>query len=75
VLSRDYMEFLDDLEADPTYRQNVNIFKDPANINTPVDDDDADPTAPQITLEEMLDDLHIDDEEMGEPSNMAEGGS
>lgn len=62
---RDYHEFLDDLEEDPLLRQNVNIYKDPKNINMPVDADDADdPHAPGITLEEMLDDLQLEDEPM-----------
>lgn len=69
------MEFLEDLEADPAMRQNVNIFKDPNNINIPVDADDVDdPNAPHITLEEMLDDLQIEDDPMdggeGESSNV-----
>lgn len=64
-ICRDYHEFLDDLEEDPLLRQNVNIYKDPKNINLPVDIDDADdPNAPGITLEEMLDDLQIEDDPM-----------
>lgn len=56
---------MDDLEEDPLLRQNVNIYKDPKNINLPVDIDDADdPNAPGITLEEMLDDLQIEDDPM-----------
>lgn len=47
-------------------RQNVNIFKDSTKI-IPVDTNDmADPCLPQITLDEMLDDLVLDDEEMSE---------
>ncbi|XP_034256825.1 60S ribosomal export protein NMD3 [Thrips palmi] len=65
--NRDYHEFLDDLEEDPLLRQNVNIYKDPKNINMPVDADDADdPDAPGITLDEMLDDLQIEDDPMDE---------
>lgn len=64
--SRDYNEFLDDLEADPQLRQNVNIFKDSTKV-MPVDiNDGMDPSEPRITLEEMLDDLVLDDVEMGE---------
>lgn len=63
---RDYNEFLDDLEEDPTLRQNVNIFKDTSK-QIPVDHyDTIDPDAPHITLEEMLDDLVINDVEMAE---------
>lgn len=62
----DYNEFLEDLEEDPALRQNVNIFKDKTK-QIPVDVNDMeDPSAPRITLEEMLDDLVIDDVEMGE---------
>lgn len=63
---RDYNEFLDDLEEDPALRQNVNIFKDSSKVIGVDTNDDIDPSAPQITLEEMLDDLVLDDVEMGE---------
>lgn len=71
----DYNQFLEDLEEDPQLRQNVNIFKDQARQQAqqqqqpsmPVDVDDMlDPSVPRITLEEMLDDLLLDDDEMGE---------
>lgn len=63
----DYNEFLEDLEEDPDMRQNVNIFKDSRKQALPVDTNDmADDMLPQITLEEMLDDLVIDDVEMGD---------
>lgn len=46
-------------------RQNVNIFRD-ANKQIPVDTNDMDdPSVPKITLEEMLDDLNLEDVEMG----------
>ncbi|XP_063707071.1 60S ribosomal export protein NMD3 [Culicoides brevitarsis] len=63
----DYNEFLEDLEEDPTLRQNVNIFKD-SKKQIPVDTNDMDDqNAPRVTLEEMLDDLVIgDDVEMGD---------
>lgn len=62
----DYNEFLEDLEEDPALRQNVNIFRD-KNKQIPIDSNDiTDPTAPRITLEEMLDDLVLDDVEMAE---------
>lgn len=49
-------------------RQRVNIYKDSKKQQMPVDTDDMDdPGAPQITLEEMLDDLQIsNDVEMSE---------
>lgn len=62
---RDYNDFLEELEEDPHMRQNVNIYKDKTK-SMPVDTNDMeDPMAPVITLEEMLDDLVIDDVEMG----------
>lgn len=66
-IEADYNEFLEDLEEDPEMRQNVNIFKDAAKQSMPVDVNDmADPSVPRITLEEMLDDLVLDDVEMGD---------
>ncbi|KAJ3641156.1 hypothetical protein Zmor_027673 [Zophobas morio] len=64
--TRDYNEFLDDLEEDPDLRQNINIFKDNSK-QIPVDStDETDETIPRITLAEMLDDLVIDDVEMAD---------
>lgn len=63
--NNDYNEFLDELEEDPEMRQNINIFRDTSK-QIPVDTDEIDPSIPQITLEEMLDDLVIDDTEMAE---------
>jgi len=63
----DYLEFLDDLEEDPAYRQNVNIFRDKSKQQIAVDVDDlGDETIPHITLDEMLDDLNLEDVEMSE---------
>ena len=51
------------MEEDPTYRQNVNIFKDENAQTTAVSTDEMeDPTYPRITLAEMLEDLHIEEE-------------
>lgn len=62
---RDYNQFLEDLEEDPQLRQNINIFRD-SSKQIPVDTNDMDdPSVPKITLEEMLDDLNIEDVEMG----------
>lgn len=48
-------------------RAHINIFKDAKKQQTAVDVNDLDdPSAPQITLEEMLDDLVLDDVEMGD---------
>lgn len=63
----DYNEFLDDLEEDPEMRQHINIFKDAKKQQIAVDVNDmVDPSAPQITLEEMLDDLVLCDVEMAD---------
>ncbi|XP_050074442.1 60S ribosomal export protein NMD3 [Anopheles maculipalpis] len=65
-IENEYNEFLEDLEEDPELRQNVNIFRD-KNKQIPVDTNDMeDPSVPRITLEEMLDDLVLEDEEMGD---------
>ena len=57
----DYNEFLQDLEEDPDLRQNINVYKDSRKIQVQVDDSESDGEhIPQITLEEMLDDLVLD---------------
>lgn len=57
---------MEDLEEDVEMRQNINIFKDPTK-QIPVTVDEAESSGlPRITLEEMLDDLVLDDVEMGE---------
>lgn len=62
-IGNDYNEFLEDLEEDADMRQKVNIFKDIKKQQMAVDINDMeDPTLPQITLEEMLDDLVLDDD-------------
>lgn len=56
--TNDYEEFLEDLEEDSEFRQNVNIYKKrQQNVTETTDDDDI----PVIALEEMLDDLEIRD--------------
>lgn len=70
-VNRDYTDFLEDLEEDPAFRQNINIYKDKARIAVDTGDM-VDEDLPQITLEEMLDDLHIDG---AEPSPEADGGA
>ncbi|XP_003704484.1 60S ribosomal export protein NMD3 isoform X1 [Megachile rotundata] len=62
--NNDYYEFLEDIEEDPEMRQNINIFRDKKKV-IPVDTNELpDLSCPQITLEEMLDDLAIDDVEI-----------
>nr|XP_054754715.1 60S ribosomal export protein NMD3-like [Lytechinus pictus] len=58
---RDYMGFLEDLEEDDDYRKNVNIYLDRSK-NIAVESSDDEPT-PQISLQEMLEDFHIGDNE------------
>ncbi|XP_052250810.1 60S ribosomal export protein NMD3-like [Dreissena polymorpha] len=61
----DYTDFLEDLEEDPSIRQNVNIYKDSSKM--PVDVDEAEEAGvPQISLQEMLDDLHLGDDATGD---------
>lgn len=57
----DYQEFLEDIEEDPEYRKQINIYRD-TNKQFPTDVHE-DNNCPQITLAEMLEDLHIDDDE------------
>lgn len=59
---RDYLDFLEDLEEDPNYRQGVNIFMKP-NVVPEMPDDDSDiaPDVPRIGVEEMLQNLSISD--------------
>lgn len=62
--NNDYNEFMNDLEEDALYRQNVNIYKAAPSMPVDANDvhtEDEDPDVPKITLEEMLDDLTIDD--------------
>ncbi|XP_063976766.1 60S ribosomal export protein NMD3 isoform X2 [Diachasmimorpha longicaudata] len=63
--NNEYNDFLEDLEEDPEMRQNINIFRD-SSKQIPVDSNDLDPSVPQVTLEEMLEDLVIADSEMTE---------
>lgn len=64
--NNDYNEFLEDLEEDPELRQNINIFKD-SSKQIAVDVNELEHAGiPRITLEEMLDDLVLDDDEMGD---------
>jgi len=58
--SKDYDEFLDDLEEDKDLRAGVNIYKDPTKALVAGEDGDY----PTVGLEEMLEDLHMEDQEM-----------
>lgn len=62
----DIAEFMDDLEEDPMLRERVNVYLDKKKINSEmaVDTDDLDHEGiPQITLQEMLEDLDLDEDE------------
>jgi nonsense-mediated mRNA decay protein 3 len=61
--NNDFNDFMDDLEEDAVARQNVNIYKDTEKLANmmAVDTDEVDDDAPpQITLQEMLDDLNLE---------------
>ncbi|XP_076631200.1 60S ribosomal export protein NMD3 [Colletes latitarsis] len=62
--NNDYYEFLEDIEEDAEMRKNINIFRDRSKIIPMNAYEVSDPNCPQITLEEMLDDLTIDDVEV-----------
>lgn len=55
---------MEDLEEDPEYRKNVNIYRDATKT---VDENNGE-DLPRITLAEMLEDLNlnIEDDAMGE---------
>ncbi|KAI4503367.1 hypothetical protein M0802_001589 [Mischocyttarus mexicanus] len=60
IYNNEYNEFLDELEEDVEMRQNINIFRD-SKKQILTDTEEIDLNFPQITLEEMLEDLTIDD--------------
>lgn len=61
----DMDEFMDDLEEDKDLRQNINIYKNPdIGIESAAEDDDND--APRISLEEMMEDLYIYEDDVME---------
>uniref|UniRef100_A0A915JKI9 60S ribosomal export protein NMD3 n=1 Tax=Romanomermis culicivorax TaxID=13658 RepID=A0A915JKI9_ROMCU len=67
-VENDFNEFLDDLEEDPAYRQHINIYKDkskPLPIEV-VRKETEDEEIPQISLQEMLDELNLSDAEMAD---------
>lgn len=58
-------EFMDDLEEDKDLRQNINIYKNPdAGIESAAEDDDDE--IPRISLEEMMEDLVIYEDDVME---------
>ena len=58
--NNDYDEFLDDLEEDKEFRTGINIYKDAAKNHSGKHDENS----PYVGLEEMLDDFHLQEEEM-----------
>ncbi|XP_070208147.1 60S ribosomal export protein NMD3-like [Littorina saxatilis] len=63
-VEKDYTEFLEDLEEDPEMRQHVNIYKDASKVSVEAEETDEE-GAPTISLQEMLDDLHISHDATG----------
>lgn len=62
---RDYTDFLEDLEEDAQFRTNINIYRD--SSKQPRDGTESEAgDLPQIGLEEMLEDLHIESDPTGE---------
>lgn len=55
---------MDDLEEDQALRQNVNIYFNPRH--KPPQSEQADPEAPQIGIEEMLQEMSLVSAEQGE---------
>jgi nonsense-mediated mRNA decay protein 3 len=60
---REYLDFMEDLEEDPKLREHMNIYKDPKKISVEAEESDNE-CAPQISLQEMLDDFHIKEDPM-----------
>lgn len=60
-VNRDYNDFLDDLEEDAVFRQNVNVYVDKQKMAVDTDDMEDDGGYPQITLQEMLDEMNLSD--------------
>jgi nonsense-mediated mRNA decay protein 3 len=63
-VTKDYEDFLVDLEEDPAYRESVNIYKDPKGTMTETGKEaegwkENDTDRPEIRLEEMLEDLTL----------------
>lgn len=63
---KDYLDFLEDLEEDPKVRENVNIYKDKKKMMAVEASDTDNEELPQISLQEMLDDLNLNDDPMGD---------
>ena len=56
--NNDIQDFMNDMEEDKDIRQHINIYKSKLPA-LPVDEDEDDGGAPQISLAEMLDDLDL----------------
>jgi len=64
-VTKDYNDFLEDLEEDQEVRQNINIFKDHAKIAVETDGETDDEGAPQVSLMEMLESMNISEDATG----------
>lgn len=90
-LENDYELFLRDIEEDPEFRSNINLYKGDMPQTLPqesqeveenmdemedndLDLDDVDDDFPEIKLEELLDDLHIDGSDDEAPQGNEEEG-
>lgn len=67
----DFTDFLEDLEEDAELRRNVNIYVDKTKTAVDLDDTD-DEGVPRISLQEMMEEMNIEDEEMKEEPYEAE---
>lgn len=63
-IGEDYEDFLEDLEEDKTIREAVNIYVDKDKMIREQGDGEED--LPEISLAEMMEDLEINDDPMGE---------
>lgn len=59
-------EFMDDLEEDKDFRQNINIYKNTDTDIESVAEDEDEESAPRIGLEEMMEDLYIYEDDVME---------
>ncbi|XP_046864898.1 60S ribosomal export protein NMD3-like [Xenia sp. Carnegie-2017] len=59
-IEKEFDDFLEDLEEDQVYRHNVNIYKDKHKYGVTSNAEDV----PEVSLDEMLDDLNLNDEDM-----------
>ncbi|KAG1466214.1 hypothetical protein G6F56_004733 [Rhizopus delemar] len=59
--------FMRDIEEDPEFRANMNIFKNEKNNTEQPTEEESDEELPEVSLEEMMDEMTID---MNDPDNI-----